>query len=233
MLHAQTLFRVDRREVRELGPALRGAGIPTVDGVETLERRVLLGLLGRTDLPADEIASAKLVAANDRHRHVDVAVAGQVAAGADEAVAFGQDVEDSGDLDEALGLDLGLEDGVDDLVLLLQQLGVETDLGRHGPEFGDGLGCEVFALDRRLRSLFLRRLTAASTSAAALAGTCAHAFFTFSQSARNDSRPLSVSGCFTRFLSTENGTVAMSAPMRAACVTWFAERIEAAMTSTS
>ncbi len=73
----------------------------------------------------------------------------------------------------------------------------------------------------------------AATAAAALAGTCAHEFLTFSQSARNDSRPRSVSGCFTRFFSTANGTVAMSAPMSAACTTWFALRIDAAMTSTS
>ena len=155
MLHAQALFRIDRREVGELRPAPRGARVAAVDRVEALECRVLLALLGRAHLTADEVSSAKLVAANHRHRDVDVAVAGQVATGADEAVALGQDVEDSGYLDEALGLDLGLEDRVDDLVLLLQGLGVQTDLGGHRPEFGDGLEREVFALDRRLRGLLL------------------------------------------------------------------------------
>ncbi len=98
------------------------------------------------------------------------------------------------------------------------------------PELGDGQRCELLASDGRLWG---RILMAAGTPATALAWTRCHAFFTFSQSARNDSSPRSVSGCFTRFLSTPNGTVAMSAPMSAACVTWFAERIEAAMTSTS
>ena len=79
-----------------LRAALRRLRVAAVDGVETLQRRVLLALLGRADLPADEVASAKLVAANHRHRDVDVVVAGQIAAGADEAVALGQDVEDAG-----------------------------------------------------------------------------------------------------------------------------------------
>ena len=116
-----------------------------------------------------------------------------------------------------------------ELVLLLERLDVELELGGHRLELGDGLGLELARGDRRGRRSWWR----AATAAAALAGTCTHAFFTFSQSARNDSRPRSVSGCFTRFLSTANGTVAMSAPMSAACVTWFAERIDAAMTSTS
>ena len=108
--------------------------------------------------------------------------------------------------------------------------GVEPELGAHRAEFDDGLGLEVGAGDRRLRSRFTLRAAAA---AAALAGACTHEFLTFSQSARNDSSPRSVSGCFTRFFSTANGTVAMSQPMSAACVTWLAERIDAAMTSTS
>ena len=60
----------------------------------------------------------------------------------------------------------------------------------------------------------------------------AHALATFSQSFMKESRPRSVSGCCTIFFSTPNGTVAMSAPMRAACVTWLALRIDAAMIST-
>ena len=54
---------------------------------------------------------------------------------------------------------------------------------------------------------------------AALSDGAYFAPLNFAQSDRKLSRPRSVSGCFTRFLRTENGTVAMSAPMSAACVT--------------
>ena len=42
---------------------------------------------------------------------------------------------------------------------------------------------------------------------------------TFFQSASNEARPWSVRGCLRHFLSAPKGTVAMSAPMRAAWVT--------------
>ncbi len=61
----------------------------------------------------------------------------------------------------------------------------------------------------------------------------AHRYLTFSQSALNLASPWSVSGCLMHFFMAAYGTVAMSAPMRAACVTWFAERTDAAMISTS
>ena len=50
---------------------------------------------------------------------------------------------------------------------------------------------------------------------------------TFSQSASNFALPSAVSGCLTHFLSAAKGTVAMSAPMRAAWVTWLGVRTEA------
>lgn len=53
------------------------------------------------------------------------------------------------------------------------------------------------------------------------------------QSARKVSRPLSVSGCLTRPFSVAGGTVATSAPIRAASRTWFIVRIEAARISVS
>jgi putative hemolysin len=51
------------------------------------------------------------------------------------------------------------------------------------------------------------------------------------QSARKASRPLSVSGCLTSALSVAGGTVATSAPIMAASLTWFTVRIEAARIS--
>ena len=53
----------------------------------------------------------------------------------------------------------------------------------------------------------------------------------FFQSARNVSRPLSVSGCLTRLFRIAGGTVATSAPASAACLTWSGVRIEAARIS--
>ena len=56
-------------------------------------------------------------------------------------------------------------------------------------------------------------------------------FLTFLQSARKRSIPMSVSGCRTSFCMTPNGTVAMSAPIRAASMTWRGWRTLATMTS--
>ena len=50
-------------------------------------------------------------------------------------------------------------------------------------------------------------------------GVLDHACSTFFQSARKRSRPRSVRGCSMHFFSAPKGTVAMSAPIRAACVT--------------
>ncbi len=58
-------------------------------------------------------------------------------------------------------------------------------------------------------------------------------FLTFLQSARNRSTPMSVRGCRTSFSMTPKGTVAMSAPRRAASTTWRGWRTLATMTSVS
>ena len=55
---------------------------------------------------------------------------------------------------------------------------------------------------------------------------------TFFQSASKLARPRSVKGCCRHFLSAAKGTVAMSAPRSAACVTWLGVRTEAVMIST-
>src|SRR5690606_38916942 len=46
----------------------------------------------------------------------------------------------------------------------------------------------------------------------------------FSQSATNCRRPMSVKGCLTSDCSTAGGTVTTSAPIIAACLTWFTLR---------
>src|SRR5688572_24090475 len=53
------------------------------------------------------------------------------------------------------------------------------------------------------------------------------------QSARNCSRPRSVSGCSSSFFKTSGGSVATSAPIIAASTTWRGCRIEAARISVS
>jgi hypothetical protein len=213
VFEAEAHVGVDRREIGELGTAPVGLGVVAIDRVRALQRRVLLVVLGWADLTAHVVATAQLVPAHGRHRDIDVRVTRQVAGGAQEAVALGEDVEDALHLYETLSTDLGLEDGVDELVLLLEVLDVDPELDCLLFELRDLQGFEVLALDRR------RRLLESAAAAASLAGSCTHEFLTFSQSARNDSSPRSVSGCLTRFPRTLNGTVAMSAPIRAACVT--------------
>src|SRR5688500_3480952 len=53
----------------------------------------------------------------------------------------------------------------------------------------------------------------------------------FSQSLRNFSRPMSVSGCLKHCSMTAAGTVTTSAPMRAASTTWIGLRTLATSTS--
>src|SRR5690606_6694072 len=53
----------------------------------------------------------------------------------------------------------------------------------------------------------------------------------FFQSARNAVMPASVSGCLTSAFRMAGGTVATSAPIMAASLTWFTVRIEAARMS--
>ena len=58
-------------------------------------------------------------------------------------------------------------------------------------------------------------------------------FGTFSQSSRNFLIPASVSGCLASCMITENGMVAISAPIRAAFSTWTGLRMLATMISAS
>ena len=53
----------------------------------------------------------------------------------------------------------------------------------------------------------------------------------FAQSSRNAFSPASVSGCFTSAFKVAGGAVTTSAPIRAACLTWFTVRTEAARIS--
>lgn len=97
-----------------------------------------------------------------------------------------------------------------------------------------GLGAApVSRAKRRCTRLPGRRGAVAASGAVGLKRRQIYAFFTFSQSASNFARPSAVSGCLTQFFKAPKGTVAMSAPMSAAAVTWYGLRMEAAMISHS
>jgi hypothetical protein len=100
--------------------ALRLVGVRVVDELDLEEGEVLLAVLRRPDLAADDVAGAHAEAADLRGRDVDVVRAGQVVVlgRAEEAEAFGQHLEDAFAEEQAVLLGLLLDDLVDNLLLL-------------------------------------------------------------------------------------------------------------------
>src|SRR5436190_3450563 len=119
-LEADALARVERREALEGDRALRLVGVRVVDELDLEEGEVLLAVLGRTDLAADDVAGPHAEAADLRGRDVDVVRAGQVVVlgRAEEAEAFGKDLEDALAEEEPVLPGLLLDDLVDDLLAL-------------------------------------------------------------------------------------------------------------------
>ena len=108
-------------------------------------------------------------------------------------------------------------------------IGRFDDISEDGlDQVGDIVSAGAEASSTLLRARARRR----GFSSLAVSFSAIYAPCTFSQSFMKESSPRSVSGCRTIFLSTPNGTVAMSAPMSAHCVTWLALRTLAAMIST-
>ncbi len=128
VLHMEALVGVDRREVAEAHPVAALLDGRSVDGRDLLDGGVLLVLARRARLPGHHIALAQAVAADGGQAHVAVRLAGQVALRAQEAVSVGQDIQDAGHFDEALGLHAGPEHGLDELGLL-EAGGVHSQLG--------------------------------------------------------------------------------------------------------
>ena len=105
-LEAQALLRVERRQLAELGAALRRLRVGAVDRVQADERvelarpvallRRLLALAGLADGTGDRVAAAQAVPLDLVERDVHVVRARQVARGAHERVAVHQ-VEDARD----------------------------------------------------------------------------------------------------------------------------------------
>ena len=95
---------------------------------------------------------------------------------------------------------------------LLRSSNLGRELGTFGLLRGRNIRCRL-ALGSRSARHFRRTLLCTRR------GVLDHACSTFFQSARKRSRPRSVRGCSMHFFSAPKGTVAMSAPIRAACVT--------------
>ena len=98
-LEPELLVREQRREVLEPRAVARGVGRHVVDLVDAQERRVLLVARGRAGLALDEVALAEREAADLRGGDVHVVAAGEVARGAQEAVALVAQVEQTLDVD--------------------------------------------------------------------------------------------------------------------------------------
>ena len=103
-LEAQPLVGEQRGEVLEAGAGLGLVGGHAVDRVDAQQRRVLLVAAGGPALAGDEVAAAQRELADLLHRDVDVVLAREVAAQADEAVALVAQVEKPLDVD-GLALD--------------------------------------------------------------------------------------------------------------------------------
>src|SRR5690606_33359997 len=96
-LEVQSLVRIARTQVVERYPMLRFLGLGVVDRLDLEEREVALAVLGRSDLSGHGVASAQIEALDLRGGDVDVVGAVEVVPvlAAEEAVPFGEDLEDS------------------------------------------------------------------------------------------------------------------------------------------
>src|SRR5439155_9847786 len=84
-----------RGQLVELRPPPGGVGVDAVHGVDPQQCVVLLAVARLADGAGDLVPTAEREPTDLREGHVDVVGPGQVAAGPDEAVALGQDVEDA------------------------------------------------------------------------------------------------------------------------------------------
>src|SRR5690606_1910287 len=94
-LEAEALVREERGEVFEPGPVAGLLDVAPVDRVDPGDGRKLLLRPGVADRAGDQVALAEPELADLAGRDVDVPVAGQVAGGAQAAVALRQDVEEA------------------------------------------------------------------------------------------------------------------------------------------
>ncbi len=140
-LHLDALLRIERREVVEENLVAGLFGRLEVDGFDLDEREVLLAFVRRAHVAGDGVAGLEVELADLRGRDVDVVGAGQVVVvgAAEEAVAVGQDLEDSLGEDVAFFFALRLKN-LEDEVLLAESAGA-SDFEAAGElaEFGNAL----------------------------------------------------------------------------------------------
>lgn len=148
--HEQALVGEHRGQVGELRAQGHDLGGHAVDGRHLLQGRELVVGARRARRARDHVALEQAVLADGGEPHVDVVLAGQVAGGAQKAVAVAHDVQHAGDLGEALGLADGLVDGVHQLGLL-QARGIHPGLGGASAQVGHLELCQLLLGDGGLR----------------------------------------------------------------------------------
>jgi hypothetical protein len=91
----------------------------TVDGLDLQQCQVALPLLGRPDLAEDRVAGSEVEALDLGRRHVDVVGTVQVVPvlTAQEAVPFGQDLQDAFAAQDRVGVQEALFDPEDEVLL--------------------------------------------------------------------------------------------------------------------
>ena len=117
-----------------MGPPSGLAGVDAVDGVNSQEAPILLGLARSTDGARDPIANPEPEATDLAGRNVHVIGARQQAVTAHEPEAFIDNVEDAGRVGVAGALGLALEDPLDEIVLALGDVRVELEILANRPE---------------------------------------------------------------------------------------------------
>ena len=137
MLHDEPLVRIDRSHVDEPRSILHLLGKMPVDGVDAVERRVFLVVTCGTALTGEIVTATQGVAPDRALPHIDVVLAGEIPSATEESISLGKDIEDTRDLDEALGLDHRIVEDIDDLGLLLRGLETHIELGGLGPKLHD------------------------------------------------------------------------------------------------
>ena len=111
----QPLVGEDRGQGVEVQPSRRLLWRHAVDRLHSQQGEKALGLLGRPHLSGYPVTRSQVEAPDLGWRHVDIVLAGNVSEGAQEAVAVGQNLQDSLGKKEAVLLGLRLHDLEDQL----------------------------------------------------------------------------------------------------------------------
>ena len=144
VLHLELLIGVDGRKVAELGALARFLGIEPVHRLDLRQTGELVAGTRGAKRSLDKVAGAQAGSADEVRRNECVVAAGHVAVGADMAEALVRDIENAGNLTEALSTGISRVDFLNKLGLLLAR-DVEIQLARLLAELGDLHGRKVLA----------------------------------------------------------------------------------------